>query len=53
MEVHGVPEITISRGKVVWSDGKINVEKGWGKFISLLPNCPFVFGAHELTVEVN
>ena len=33
MEVHGVPEITISRGVVVWENGKLSTTKGHGKFI--------------------
>jgi hypothetical protein len=52
MEVRGVPEMTICRGKVVWEDGKLNVEQGWGKFIPLAPNCEFVFGSHDAREEV-
>jgi len=33
MEVHGVAEVTISRGVVVWENGKLYTKKGHGKFI--------------------
>lgn len=33
MEVTGVAEITISRGVVVWEDGKLHTINGHGKFI--------------------
>lgn len=46
MEVCGVPEVTICRGRPVWVDGKLQVEAGWGRFVPLAPNCPYVFGAH-------
>lgn len=44
MIVHGVPEITISRGNIVWKEEKLYIEPGSGKFIPLLPNCNHVFG---------
>lgn len=37
MEVHGVAEITISRGAVVWESGTLHTKKGHGKFIPRLP----------------
>eukprot|EP01114_Cavostelium_apophysatum_P017245 TRINITY_DN5077_c0_g1_i4.p1 TRINITY_DN5077_c0_g1~~TRINITY_DN5077_c0_g1_i4.p1 ORF type:complete len:502 (-),score=96.38 TRINITY_DN5077_c0_g1_i4:58-1563(-) len=40
MEVHGVAEVTISRGVVVWENGKLSTKKGHGKFI---PRQPFGF----------
>jgi len=52
MEVRGVPEVTISRGKVVWSYGQLKVEAGWGKFVPLLANCPYIFGAQETRERV-
>jgi len=33
MEVTGVPGATISRGKVVYKDGELNVEEGAGKYV--------------------
>uniref|UniRef100_A0A915M135 dihydropyrimidinase n=1 Tax=Meloidogyne javanica TaxID=6303 RepID=A0A915M135_MELJA len=47
MEVRGVAEVTISRGKVVWNCGELKVEAGWGKFVPLQANCPYIFGAQE------
>lgn len=51
--MHGVAEWTISRGKVVWANGELSVEPGWGKFVPLLPNSPFVFGTHDAREKVN
>lgn len=45
MEVHGVPEITITRGGVVWDNGELTVEKGAGKFVPLAPWCDYIFSA--------
>ncbi|XP_043921625.1 dihydropyrimidinase [Protopterus annectens] len=39
MVCHGVPTVTISRGKVVYKDGVLNVEQGHGKYIPRTP-CP-------------
>lgn len=33
MEVFGVADVTISRGKVVWENGKLYTEKGSGKYV--------------------
>lgn len=33
MTVHGVAEVTISRGKVVWENGTLHTEQGHGKFV--------------------
>ena len=33
MECTGIPAITISRGRIVWRDGKITAERGSGKYI--------------------
>uniref|UniRef100_A0A915N334 dihydropyrimidinase n=1 Tax=Meloidogyne javanica TaxID=6303 RepID=A0A915N334_MELJA len=52
MEVRGVPEVTISRGKVVWNCGELKVEPGWGKFVPLLANCQYIFGAQETRENV-
>lgn len=47
MSVHGVPEITISRGAVVWENRQLNVQPGSGRFIRLAPFCNYVFGSIE------
>ncbi|VDL79113.1 unnamed protein product [Nippostrongylus brasiliensis] len=41
---HGVAEVTISRGKIVWRDNKLDVEAGAGRFVPLLPFSPTAFG---------
>lgn len=33
MKVHGIANVTISRGRVVWEDGELKTEQGWGKFV--------------------
>lgn len=43
MECHGVPVITISRGKVVYEDGQLKVSPGHGKFIHRKPFSEFVY----------
>uniref|UniRef100_A0A1I8BLV6 dihydropyrimidinase n=1 Tax=Meloidogyne hapla TaxID=6305 RepID=A0A1I8BLV6_MELHA len=52
MEVRGIPDVTISRGKVVWKSGELKVEAGWGKFVPLQVNCPYIFGAQETREKV-
>lgn len=43
MECHGVPVVTISRGKVVYEDGQLKVAQGHGKFIYREPFAEFVY----------
>ena len=52
MDVRGIPEITISRGKVVWNCGELSVEAGRGKFVPLLANSPYIFGSQEARENV-
>lgn len=33
MEVKGVPAVTLSRGKVLWQDGQLSVERGAGRYV--------------------
>ncbi|CAJ0932622.1 unnamed protein product, partial [Mesorhabditis belari] len=51
-EVHGVAEMTISRGNIVWEDGQLSVEGGAGKFVHLPPYCPYVFAAVQQREKV-
>jgi len=46
MEVHGVCELTISRGMVVWENGKLYTTKGHGKFVPRPPFGPIFDGIH-------
>lgn len=39
-EVTGVPRYTLSRGEVVFTDGKITAEDGRGRFVERKPNPP-------------
>ena len=39
-EVTGLPRYTLSRGEIVFSDGKVTAEDGRGKFIERAPNAP-------------
>nr|XP_039253967.1 dihydropyrimidinase-like [Styela clava] len=43
MVCHGVTLCTISRGKIVYQDGKFNVAAGDGKFIPRKPYAPYVY----------
>lgn len=43
MEVHGVPEYVIVKGRVCVDNGKLNVTKGFGKFLDTPLNSPFVY----------
>ncbi|KAJ9459112.1 Dihydropyrimidinase [Diplonema papillatum] len=38
MVVHGVADVTISRGKIVWQDGELRTKNGDGKYV---PRRPF------------
>jgi dihydropyrimidinase len=44
MSVKGIPSHTVSRGKLVWADGKLDVEQGAGRYIPR-PTHPAVFEA--------
>ncbi|KAI6175942.1 hypothetical protein M3Y97_00745400 [Aphelenchoides bicaudatus] len=43
MVVHGVAEVTVCNGRVVWENNKLNVEAGSGRFIHAKPFCKHVF----------
>ena len=43
MQCHGVPVVTISRGKVVYEAGQLTVTPGQGRFIHRQPFSEFVY----------
>lgn len=47
LECHGVPEVTICRGKIAYTrhDDKFHVEKGYGKYVKREPFSQFVYDA--------
>ena len=47
MTVKGVPSHTISQGKVVWADGKLDAVEGAGRYVDR-PTFPPVFAALAL-----
>jgi dihydropyrimidinase len=53
MKVHGVAELTICKGRVVWENNKFDVEAGFGKFVPVAPFCEHVFGAVRARQQVN
>uniref|UniRef100_A0AC34QB84 Amidohydrolase-related domain-containing protein n=1 Tax=Panagrolaimus sp. JU765 TaxID=591449 RepID=A0AC34QB84_9BILA len=53
MKVRGLAQYTISRGKVVYENSKLDVKPGTGKYIKLEPNCNYVFNAIRVREEVN
>jgi dihydropyrimidinase len=51
MRVQGVPSHTISQGRLVWSDGKLDVERGAGRYVPR-PTFPTVFEAIQRQNEI-
>jgi dihydropyrimidinase len=41
MEVKGCASHTVSRGKVVWADGQLDVERGAGRYVDRPPFAPY------------
>ena len=50
--VKGIPSHTISRGKIVWNDGQLNVERGAGRYVER-PAYPPVYEVLQKTAAVN
>ena len=48
MTVKGCASNTISQGKVVWADGKLDVERGAGCYIERPPYAPYY---HALKIK--
>ena len=51
MEIKGCASHTISRGKVIWADGKLNVERGAGRYVDRPPFADF-YGALKIQAEL-
>ncbi|XP_070995020.1 dihydropyrimidinase isoform X1 [Oncorhynchus clarkii lewisi] len=43
MECHGVPVVTISRGKVVYERGQLKTQPGQGRFVPRQPYAEFIY----------
>jgi dihydropyrimidinase len=41
METIGNPAVTLSRGKIVWQNDMLSVERGWGKYVDRPCNAPY------------
>ncbi|VDK17321.1 unnamed protein product [Anisakis simplex] len=52
MTVHGVCEKTICRGEVVWENGQLNVERGFGRFVKLTPFSKYCFATISQRAQV-
>lgn len=50
IEVTGLPVVTVSRGEVVWQDGRLDVVRGAGRMVPRPPMAP-VFAAQALVNE--
>ena len=51
--MHGVCDVTIVRGKVVWRDNTLHTEKAWGRYVNCPPNGDFAYGAIRQRTKVN
>ncbi|GMR50704.1 hypothetical protein PMAYCL1PPCAC_20898 [Pristionchus mayeri] len=53
MEVHGVADVTISRGKIVWENRQLKSVTGSGRFVSLKSWSPTVFSTIAQRAKMN
>lgn len=53
MQCHGVPVVTISRGKVVYEAGQLKVSPGHGRFIHRQPFSEYVYKKVQQRDEVS
>jgi dihydropyrimidinase len=51
MTVLGNPAVTLSRGRVLWENDKLQTEKGWGKYVSRAPFADY-WGAQKIRNEL-
>jgi dihydropyrimidinase len=40
LTIHGVPSVTVTRGKAAWENGKLAAERGAGRFVPCPPFGP-------------
>jgi dihydropyrimidinase len=53
MKVTGNAAVTLARGKVLWKDGALRPERGWGKFVPRQPFADYARAlAHKRSKEV-
>jgi dihydropyrimidinase len=50
MEIRGCASHTVSRGKVVWADGQLDVERGAGRYVDRPPYADY-YGALKIQAE--
>ena len=51
MTVLGNPAVTLSRGRVLWENDKLQTEKGWGKYVNRPPFADY-WGAQKIRNEL-
>jgi len=52
MEVHGVPAVVVSGGRVVKDEEGLHLTQGSGQFVPTPPNAPYVYGRVALRDQV-
>eukprot|EP00873_Tetraselmis_striata_P014482 jgi/Tetstr1/434746/TSEL_023798.t1 len=52
MLIHGKVTTTISRGRLVWHDGKLDVQPGTGRYVPMEPFGPLFDGLEELDASL-
>lgn len=51
--VHGMAETVLVQGKLMVDEGRVRVMQGFGKFVPLLPNAPFIYDKVRAKAEAD